>query len=150
MPYCKGIKPLIPYQHRFRNFYLFGAYWPVNGDHYTLELPDCNTDCFQQYLNGLSAYQPDGFKIVVLDNGAFHKAGRLIVPATIGLLFLPPYSPELNPAEMMWRYIKDRLGNQVHETLEQLSDKVMKIIQSLDTQIIQSITGWKLYRNCNI
>lgn len=36
---ARGVKPVIPYQHRFKNFYLFGAYAPVNGDHFTLELP---------------------------------------------------------------------------------------------------------------
>jgi hypothetical protein len=36
---AKGIKPITPYQHRFKNFYLFGAYSPVKGDHFTLEFP---------------------------------------------------------------------------------------------------------------
>lgn len=81
---------MIPYQHRFKNFYLFGAYSPINGDHYTLELPYCNTDCFQLYLDGLSRHNATEFKLVILDNGAFHKANRLNIPSNIGLLFLPP------------------------------------------------------------
>jgi len=50
-------------------------------------------------LNKLSNHKPDEYKIVVLDNGAFHKAKKLIIPEKITLVFLPPYSPELNPAE---------------------------------------------------
>lgn len=144
----RGVKPITPYQHRFKNFYLFGAYSPIDGDHYTLELPYCNTDCFQLYLNHLSEHRPKEFKILILDNGAFHKAERLILPRNIGLLFLPAYSPELNPAEMIWRYIKDKLANKIHKDLNNLSDKVMEIIQNLTPEIIKSITGWSLYTNC--
>ena len=39
---------------------------------------------------------------MVLDNGAFHKAKKLEIPDNIKLVFLPPYSPEMNPAEKMW------------------------------------------------
>jgi len=58
------------------------------------------THTFEQYLNQFAEYNPDEFKIIVLDNGAFHKAKRLKIPGNIALLFLPPYSPELNPAEL--------------------------------------------------
>ncbi len=147
---AKGIKPLTPYQHRFKNFYLFGAYSPVNGDHFTLELPYCNTQCFEQYLDCLSAHKPEEFKILLLDNGAFHKARRLVVPANIALLFLPPYCPELNPAEWMWRHFKDKIANIAFKTLEDLSDKVCRIVKELTSQTVQSVTGWNLYKTCLI
>ena len=72
---ARGIKPLVPYQHQFKNFYLFGAYSPINGDHYTRELPYCNTDCFQYYLDGFAAQKPEEFKILILDNGGFSQGG---------------------------------------------------------------------------
>jgi transposase len=145
---ARGIKPIVPYQHRFKNFYLFGAYAPISGDHFTLEMPYCNTDCFEAYLEALAAHRPHEFKVVILDNGAFHKAKRLIVPANIALLFLPPYSPELNPAEQIWRYIKDRLANQVFKDLIELADAVAKIIQTLSPEIVKSITGRLIYTQC--
>ena len=145
---ARGVNPLILYQQQFRNFYLFGGYSPLNGDHYTLEMPWCNTDCFQEYLSGFSKHRPEEFKILILDNGAFHKARRLNIPSNIALLFLPPYSPELNPAEMIWRYIKDRLANKHFPHLEQLSERVTHILREMTADIIQSITGWKLYQNC--
>jgi len=145
---ARGVKPRIPYQHRFKNFYLFGAYAPVSGAHFTLEMPYCNTDCFEVYLEAMSQQRPDEFKVVILDNGAFHKAKRLKIPPNIALHFLPPYSPELNPAEQIWRYIKDRIANQVFETLENLGIAVGKIIKDMTPQIIQSITGRSLYKNC--
>jgi transposase len=145
---AKGIKPVVSYQHRFKNFYLFGAYSPVNGDHFTLEFPYCNGLCFEQYLEALSEHNPEEFKIILLDNGAFHKAKMLNIPANIELLFIPPYSPELNPAEWIWRSLKDKLANTIFETLQDLSDKLCELVRNLTTETILSITGWELYKNC--
>lgn len=72
------------------------------------------------------------------------------IPKNIALLFLPPYSPELNPAEKMWRYIKDRLANRVFKKRSELSDALVVIIQGLTSEIIQSIAGWNLYTKCGI
>lgn len=145
---AKGIKPITPYQHRFKNFYLFGAYSPVNGDHFTLEFPYCNSLCFEQYLQALSEHKPDEFKILLIDNGAFHKAKTLTLPKNIALLFIPPYSPELNPAERMWRHLKDKIANTTFQTLQDLSDKTCDLIRNLNATTVLSITGWQLYRNC--
>ena len=145
---ARGIKPITPYQHRFKNFYLFGAYSPVDGDHFTLEFPYCNGGCFEQYLEAMSGHRAEEFKILLMDNGAFHKAKNLIVPANVALLFLPPYSPELNPAEWIWRHIKDKLANITFDTLNDLSDKVCEIVRNITANTVQSITGWELYKNC--
>lgn len=147
---AKGVKPITPYQHRFKNFYLFGAYSPVNGDHFTLEFPYCNGPCFEQYLEALSTHHPNEFKILLLDNGAFHKAKDLAIPENIQLMFLPPYCPELNPAEKMWRHFKDKIANIAFDTLDDLSDRLCELVKNLTTSTVQSITGWELYKNCLI
>ncbi len=95
-------------------------------------------------------HRPEEFKVIVLDNGAFHKASRLGLPSNICLLFLPPYSPELNPVEMIWRWIKDRLANIAFKSIESLSDAVADILKSLTADIVKSITGWNLYTNAGL
>ena len=70
---AKGVKPICPFQQVFKSTYLFGAFSPVNGNKFLLEMPFCNTDTFQSFLNEFSEYEPEEFKIMVLDNGAFHK-----------------------------------------------------------------------------
>ena len=62
-------------------------------------------------------------KIVVLDNGAFHKAKTLIIPENIILIFLPPYSPELNPAEKYGQNLKGNLktNSLKHSTTYEIS-----------------------------
>ena len=101
----------------------------------------------QLYLDHFSNYNPQEFKIVFLDNGAFHKAKDLRIPSNIALFFLPPYSPELNPAEMMWRHLKDKLANVAFASLDILSDKVALILKSLTADTIKSITSFDMYCN---
>lgn len=86
-----------------------------------MEMPACNAATFQVYLDEMSNHRPDEFKIIVLDNGAFHKARALQIPENIALIFLPPYSPELNPAEKMWAKYKRQFSNRLHHTLDELS-----------------------------
>ena len=73
----KGVRPLCNYQHKFDNTYLFGAFSPVNGNHLILEMPQCNSSMFQTFLEHLSKLDEQEFKIVILDNGAFHHAKSL-------------------------------------------------------------------------
>lgn len=143
----KGVKPLTTYQHKFKNFYLFGAFSPITGTQFTLELPKCNSDWFQLYLDEFSLQNPDEFKILFLDNGAFHKAKELDIPPNIQLFFIPPYSPELNPAEKMWRYFKDRIANEVFKTLDDLSLRLSQLIVDLKNETIKSITAYDYYIN---
>ena len=141
---AKGVKPLVPYQHKFKNFYLFGAY-SISGDHFTLELPNCNADCFQVYLDEFSKHCPDQLKIMFLDNGVFHKAKHLEIPNNIILSFIPPYSPELNPAEKVWDFIKDKIANKIYKTLDHLSDAVAQIVADIKSENIKSLTSYKYY-----
>jgi transposase len=145
---AKGVQGICNYHHEFKNMYLFGAFSPITGDAFLLELPECNTDMFQLYLNHFAEQKPNELKIIFLDNGAFHKAKRLIIPNNIILVFIPPYSPELNPAELIWKYLKARIVNQTFKTLNDLSNYLMKIIQKhLTSERIQSITNYKIYTN---
>ena len=107
---AKGVKPVAPFLHRFDNLYLFGSFSPKTGSSCLLEMPYCNSQTFQLFLNQLSIQNATEFNILVLDKGAFHHAKSLIILSNIALIFLPPNSPELNPAEKMWRYFKDRVS----------------------------------------
>lgn len=143
---ARGVQPICPYQHKFANTYLFGAFSPITGESLLLELPWCNTDMFAYFLRELSKQRPQELKILILDNGAFHKAKRLEVPENIALIFLPPYSPELNPAELVWKYIKSFMVNKTYKSLEELSGELEKIIrEKLSVERIISITSFSYY-----
>ena len=143
---AKGVKPVAPFLHRFDNLYLFGAFSPLTGESCLLEMPHCNSTSFQLFINELSKQSPDEFKIVVLDNGAFHHAKSLIIPDNIAFIFLPPYSPELNPAEKMWRYFKDKVSMIAYNNLEALQEQLTNIIKQLSPTTTQSICGNEFYK----
>ena len=96
-----------------------------------MKMPQCNADCFQIFLNELSIEKQGQLNIMVLDNGAFHKAKKLNIPENILLVFLPPYAPELNPAEKMWAKFKRDFTNHIYLSMEQISDFIKS---SVDTR----------------
>lgn len=138
---AKGIKPICPFHQVFKSTYLFGAFSPINGDKFLLEMPECNANTFQIFLNEFSKQNVDEFKIIILDNGAFHKAKKLIIPENIVLVFLPPYSPELNPAENIWAGLKRKFTNKLHKTLDEVSDFI--------TESLKNLTELKVQKTCS-
>jgi transposase len=140
---AKGVKPICKFQQVFLSTYLFGAFSPINGDSFLLELPFCNGDTFQLFLDQFSLQNEQELKVIVLDNGAFHKAKTLKVPNNIVLIFLPPYSPELNPAEKIWAKFKRQFTNQFFKTMEDLQEFVYNISKTLKPQEVKSICSYK-------
>lgn len=144
---AKGVKPICPFHQVFQSTYLFGAFSPINGDKFLLELPFCNNDTFQKYLNEFSEHNPNEFKIIVLDNGAFHKSKSLIIPENIALMFLPPYSPELNPAEKIWAHLKRTFTNRLFNTLDELSIFIREVTNELTAKTVSSTCAYSYIFN---
>ena len=65
--------------------------------------------CFEKFLELFAAAYPDDLHIIQLDNGGFHSSLNLNLPENVILLFQPAYSPEVNPIERLWGYIKEQL-----------------------------------------
>lgn len=85
---------------------------------------------------------PNELKIMVLDNGAFHKAQRLKIPKNIILIFLPPYSPELNPTEKIWAKFKRKFTNKLHKTLNEVSLFIQSQTLDLKENDVKSICNF--------
>jgi transposase len=77
-----------------------------------------------------------------LDNGAFHKANTLEIPENIGLIFLPPYSPELNPAEKIWAILKRKFTNKLFKSLDEVSVFITESTNALSSDKIKSTCGF--------
>jgi transposase len=129
---------------------LFGAFSPINGDHFELEMPHCNADTFQIYLNEFSTRNSEEFIILLLDNGAFHKARKLKIPENIALLFIPPYSPELNPAEKIWWKMKRAFSGKLHRSLDKVSEFITDQVAILTDTNIKSICKYEYIFSCHI
>jgi transposase len=140
---AKGVKPVCAFQQVFQNLWLFGSFSPIDGDSFLLEMPHCNTTNFQHYLNEFSKQRPDEYKIMVLDNGAFHKSKLLIIPENIGLIFLPPYSPELNPAEKIWAILKRKFTNNFYKSLEDVSLFITESVNDLTVSSVKKTCAFE-------
>lgn len=139
---AKGVQPVLKSNFQFESFYLFGAVEPVTGDNFVLELPHLNTENFQILVDHFSIYDPASFHILLLDNAAFHNAKSLKMPNNVGNLFLPAYSPELNPIERFWRDLKDWLSQYHPQSLDELSELIIARLKAYSSRAIRSLTGF--------
>lgn len=139
---ARGVQPLVPATYCFENLYLYGAVEPLTGQSFFLELPTLNAVHFQLFLDHFASADPTAFQLLLLDNGAFHKAHALRLPANIGLLFFPPYTPELNPIERLWRDLKDWLASYHPTTLEELATLLSTRLQQYTPAAFRSLTGF--------
>jgi transposase len=114
-----------------------------------LEMPHCNGANFQIFMNEFSKERPMELKVIVLDNGAFHKVRTLVIPDNIILIFLPPYSPELNPAEKIWAKFKRDFTNRLFKTMDSLKEYMCVQANKLTKQEVQSITAFQYIFNNN-
>ncbi len=143
--YCwceKGIRPVVPCHHIREYRYAYGAVEPLTGDSFFLVLPQCNTDCTNVFLRELSKEFRDDVILLCCDGAAWHKSKALMVPENIVLFFIPPYTPEMNPIEQIWKELRKRgFKNEIFSTLEKVVDRLCAVICSLTTQVVHSITG---------
>jgi transposase len=145
---ARGIKPVCDFQQVFTSTHLFGSFSPIDGSHFIQNLGKCTTENFQSYLNNFSLVKPKELKLVVLDNGAFHKAKKLIIPNNIALIFIPPYSPELNPAEHIWQAFKREFTNQFFSTMDDLNYWLFGLYNNINSQTVKTTTLYEYIKIC--
>jgi transposase len=139
---ARGVQPLLSSAYRFESLYLYGAVEPLTGASFFLELPLLNTQGFPLFLDHFAATDPHRFHLLLLDNGAFHKAKALRFPTNVGVLFFPPSAPELNPIERLWRDLKDWLAQSQPTTLDALSTLLMTRLTHYTPTVVRSLTGF--------
>ena len=129
--------------HHIREYrYAYGAVEPKTGENFFLIFPYCNTDCMNVFLAELAKVYPNDRIMLICDGAMWHKANSLIIPEQISLIFIPPYTPEMNPIEQIWKEIRKRgFRNEIFQTLEKVVDRLCEVIQKLPASVIQSITG---------
>lgn len=87
-------------------------------------MPFVETEAMQEHLREISTHVARGaHAVLLLDRAGWHTTRRLKVPRNITLIFLPSRSPELNPVEQIWQYIRANwLSNRVFETYDEIID----------------------------
>lgn len=120
----KGTRPRQPADQRYKNAYLFGAICPKRGVGAALMLPKANTEAMQMHLDEISRHvAPSAHAAILMDRAGWHTTGKLLVPDNITIILLPSRSPELNPVENVWQYIRQNwLSNRVFDSYDAILD----------------------------
>lgn len=135
-------KPLrVKVQQSFQNFYGYSAVNPFTGNSFSLLLPNVDTTNMNIFLSNLKKYIGSKKLILIMDQAGWHKSKGLKIIKGLQLVYLPPYSPELNPVEKLWEWLKKECShNFIYKTLDDLFERV--------SQEYKNLTAEKLKRLC--
>ena len=134
-------RPTAVRQSEYQWVYLWAAVEPATGASVAMITPTVDTGLMNKFLAGLSStLAADEHAILALDNAGWHVAKALSVPQNITLLPLPPYSPELNPVERLWAWLRShQLSNRIYQDYDDLLNETDRAWLTLDAQTIKSI-----------
>lgn len=137
----KGKRPRLIRQQQFEYAYIYGAICPATGASSGLVLPVANGCGMRLHIEEISKQVPSGRHAVLVVDGAGWHQGHMSVE-NVSLLKLPPYSPELNPVEQVWQWIKqNHLSNRCYKDYNDIVDACCKAWNSFADRIdlVQSI-----------
>jgi hypothetical protein len=140
----RGTRPCAPRDRRYDWAYLFGAVCPRRRATAALVMPRADAESLSKHLATISREVAAGaHAVLVLDGAGYHVAADLDIPANITLLHLPPYSPELNPIENVWEYLRgNKLAITVFDNYDHIVEKCCAAWNffASDSDAIASIT----------
>jgi hypothetical protein len=125
--------------------YAYGAVSPVDGRFDSLILPWVSGECMQLFLDEMAARYPDENIVMVLDGAGWHKNQEIELAENLRTVFLPPYSPELNPQEHVWDDLREKcFHNRAFDSMDALEMRLEEGLKSLESnpERVRSITGW--------
>lgn len=125
----KGQRPLAVVRPRYQWSYLYGFVRPSTGDTFWLLLPTVSVEAFQMALNAFAAAVgagPHKQVLLVVDRAGWHVSPQLRLPVGLHLIFLPAYSPELQPAERLWPLTNESLANRTFASLDDLHENQIR------------------------
>jgi transposase len=119
-------------QPGYESFYIYSCVSPHSGESFSLFLPEINTARMNIFREEFLKEYSDKEVLIILDQAGWHEAKDLKVPPHITLIFLPPYSPELNPVEKLWQWLrKEVTHNHWFKTLEARMNALEKEFRKL-------------------
>jgi transposase len=140
-----GIRPDVPAQIVREYSYAFAAICPWDGVLDSLVLPFVNAGTMSLFLAEVANRHPDEFILMVMDQAGWHRAKDLQVPSNMKLVWLPPYSPQLNPVEHLWEEIREKwFANEVFASLKAVEWRLAEALAFLEKEQdrIYRLTGF--------
>jgi len=119
----------------YKNFYVYSSVSPLNGNSFSLFLPLANTEVMSLYLQELSLAFNNQNLLIIMDQAGWHRAKDLVIPKNIQIEFLPPYSPELNPVERLWQWLRRHVcRNKLFHSEEELMNELQRALTKLHNE----------------
>ena len=143
-----GIRPPWVVDEQYDWLWVYAAVEPTTGESLFLFLPSMESRCFERFLEELRASFEGKRLGVVLDNAPSHRSGSVHWPDSLSPIALPSYSPELNPAEQVFRHLRKILSNRIFETLEQLSEALTQALREFweNPSVLARLTGYPWWK----
>lgn len=141
----KGIRPVVGAQIVREYTHVYAAVSPLDGTLDSLILPEVTTEMFSLFLDEVAKRYCRELIVMFLDKAGWHTAKALTIPENVRLCYLPPYSPELNPAEHLWDEIREKwFPNLVFHHMDGVEDALMKALIALedDPDKVRGLTGF--------
>ena len=119
-----GSRPRAPRDSRYEWAYIFGAVCPERAIGVGLVMPHADSEAMNLHLQAIGrAVTPGAHGVLVLDGAGWHTSHALKLPGNVTPLCLPPYSPELNPTENIWEYLRNnKLALRVYDSYDDIVD----------------------------
>lgn len=137
-----GVKPVAPILWKRENFWLYGVVEPLSGWHFCQEYAHLNGEDFQQFIDALSLQLGEDIALIQMDQAGAHVTNELKWPENLIPVCQPAHSPELNPIERVWEYIKQQLAGEVFTTLPQLRERLQQVLEKITPDQISSLSSY--------
>ena len=140
-----GLRPVVGARLERKYIYAFSAVSPHDGVMDSLVLPWVNAQTMSLFLAEVASRHADEFIFMVMDQAGWHIAGELTVSLNMRVMYLPPYSPELNPAEHLWEALREAcFANHVFRDLDHVERTLTRGLVELESDPIrtQSMAGF--------
>lgn len=128
---ARGIKPIAPVQWQRDNFWIYGVVEPLSGWHFQQEYDHLNSERFPSFLDALSDALGDDIALIQLAQAKAHHALALRWSENIIPILQPAHSPELNPIERLWQFLKAQLKGENFANLSALKARIQQLLDAL-------------------
>lgn len=139
---ARGVKPIVRVQWPRKAYWLYGVVEPATGWHFCQEHPHLDSKSFQKFLDTLSQELGSDMALMQMDQASAHQALALSWPENIIPIFQPSHSPQLNPIERLWQFIKRQFKGENFSNLDQLRQRVQHELAQLSSLLISSLTSY--------
>jgi transposase len=138
----RGKRITSPVSTGYKNFYAYTSVSPYTGASFTLFLPWVNTDIMNLYLKRFSAAHASTEILLIMDQAGWHCSKDLKVPGNILIEKLPPYSPELNPVERLWQWLRRHVcKNRLYVILSELENELSVAFRNFSNPFLARLCG---------